>query len=45
LEHRKVPTDFLWIEHAFRVRAIYNRKNAENSMFNCECMTLEHKGM
>jgi hypothetical protein len=44
VEHIKVPTDFPWIEHAFRVRAIYNTQNTKYSIFNCECMTLEHTG-
>jgi hypothetical protein len=33
---------FSWIEHAFSVNVIYNRKNAEDFIFNCKCMTLEH---
>ena len=44
VEHRIVQTEFPWLQHAFRIKAIYNHQNPENSVFFCECMNWEHTG-
>jgi hypothetical protein len=44
VEHRVVQTEFTWLQHAFRVKAVYNHQNPDNSTFFCECMAWEHTG-
>jgi hypothetical protein len=45
VEHRKVETDFPWLQHAFRVKAVYNEHSPEGSIFSCECLHWDHTGI
>ncbi|KAK3153632.1 hypothetical protein QOZ80_2BG0178640 [Eleusine coracana subsp. coracana] len=45
VQHRKVDTNFPWLDHAFCIKAIYNIIDPEQSEFKCECMTWEHTGL
>jgi hypothetical protein len=42
--HSRPPTDFPWLQHSYSVKAIVNEDIPEESIFNCECMRLEHTG-
>ncbi|CAL5082383.1 unnamed protein product [Urochloa decumbens] len=39
------PTEFPWLQHEFWVKAIVSRNMPEESVFECECMRMEHTGM
>ncbi|CAO2144062.1 unnamed protein product [Urochloa humidicola] len=43
--HTRAPTDFPWLQHDFSVKAIVRRDIPEESVFECECMRMEHTGM
>jgi hypothetical protein len=42
--HSRPPTDFPWLQHSYWVKAIVDEDKVEDSIFNCECMRLEHTG-
>jgi hypothetical protein len=42
--HTRTPTDFPWLQHEYWVKAIVNEEMPELSVFNCECMRVEHTG-
>ncbi|CAN6217099.1 unnamed protein product [Urochloa humidicola] len=45
VSHTRAPTDFPWLQHVFSVKAIVRRDIPEESVFECECMRMEHTGM
>ena len=44
VSHTRPPVEFLWLQHEYSVKAIVDRDNPEQSVFECECMRLEHTG-
>jgi len=44
VRHRKVDTNFPWIEHSFEVVGSYNAESPESSVFKCECLTWQNTG-
>ncbi|CAL4969684.1 unnamed protein product [Urochloa decumbens] len=45
VSHTRPPTEFPWLQHEFWVKAIVKRDVPEESVFECECMRMEHTGM